>query len=143
MQWPRAVTVHGFAQASAALARGRPVTLLSGRGAAVYGGVGWWRALVEAARRAYPNTHGGDILDCADAPGAAMAALRCGQAALVLDPTCPAFAAVAAAASARGAAVLAARPASLDLADPAASRRLQAWLAVDDSAPGLGIEPRP
>ncbi len=137
MEWPRAVVVHGFGHARAALAPGRPVTLLSGTGAAVYGGIGWWLALVAAARAAHPGTPAHDILDCADAPGAAMAALRRGQAALVLDPACPAFAAVSGAAAACGARVLDRRPAALDLADPAASRRLEAWLATDDSDPGL------
>ena len=132
MEWPPAIVVHGFGHASAALACGRPVTLLSGRGAGVYGGVGWWRGLVAAARAARPGIDAPDMLDCADAPGAAMAALRRGQAILVLDP-CPAFAAVSGAAAGCGAVVLAHRPAALDLANPAAGRRIEAWLASDDS----------
>ncbi len=137
MEWPPAVVVHGWGDACAALAPGRPVTLLSGRGAAVYGGVGWWRAMLAASRAGHPATPCRDILDCADAPGAAMAALRRGQPALVLDAACPAFAAVTGAASECGAVILAARPVALDLAEldlnrPGASHRLRAWLAADD-----------
>jgi hypothetical protein len=129
MQWPPSVVVHGLDQALQALCAGRPITLLSGLGAGVYGGVGWWRALVTAARAAYPDVECADILDCADAPGAAMAALRGGQPALILRPSSPAFAAVASVAARAGARLLQARPPALDLADPAASRRLACWLS--------------
>ena len=138
MEWPRAVVVHGWGDACLALSYGFPVTLLSGVGAALYGGIGWWRALVEQARDAHPATPMRDILDCADAPGAAMAALRRGQPALVLDPACPAFTTICRVAATTGAVVLAARPPALDLADPLAARRLAAWLGADDSAGGLG-----
>jgi len=75
------------------------------------------------------------VLDCADSPGCAMAALRVGQRRLVLDPACPAFAAVAATAATLGATVLAGRPAALDLADRDAERRLHAWLRGDNVEP--------
>ncbi len=136
------MTVHGFNQACETLAKaegaGRGVRLLSGIGAAVYGGVGWWRGLVSAACAHHPNTRVQDILDCANAPGAAMAALRGGQLLLVLDPACPAFAAVASAANRVGATVLAIRPPSLDLDRPGALRTLDAWLAADDFAGEAG-----
>ena len=128
-----AVTVHDLVQARAALAPGRPVVLLSAPGAALYAGCGWWQALVAAARRDCA-TEAADLLDCADAPGAAMAALRVGLRGLVLDAACPAFPAVAAAARELGAIVLPQRPASLDLAGPGAMRRLAAWLAGGDQA---------
>jgi hypothetical protein len=121
MFFPPAVVVHGLDQARAALRPGLPVTLLSARGAALYAGCGWWRALTEGAAH--------HILDCADAPGHAMAALRIGQAVLVLDRACPAFPAVSAAAASLGALVLTQRPDALDLAQPGAERRLAAWLA--------------
>lgn len=126
MIFPPAVVVHGLRQARAALAPGLPVTLLSARGAASYAGCGWWRALMQAAGAEF------DILDCADAPGYAMAALRIGQRAIVLDPG-PAFAAVSAAAATLGAIVLAERPGALDLAEPGAERRLLAWLQGDNA----------
>ena len=132
MFFPPAVVVHGLDQARTALRPGRAVTLLSARGAALFAGCGWWRALVVAAQADASAGAGAamvrDILDCGDAPGAAMAALRVGQRALILDTACPAFVAVAAAAATLGAAVLAGRPEALDLAERGAERRLTAWL---------------
>lgn len=129
-----AVTVHDLAQAMAALAPGHPVTLLSGPGAAGYAGYGWWRALVNAARLRHPQTPAYDILDCADAAGRALEALRIGQKALVLWPDCSAYEAVSAAACECGAIVLAERPVSLDLARPGAARLLAAWLVGETLA---------
>lgn len=142
---PPAVVVHGLADALAALAPGLPVTLLSAPGAGGFAGAGWWRALVAQARGTHPHTPCHDVLDCGDAPGHAMAAIRAGQTILVLSPTCPAFARVATLAT-----VLAVRPHALDLADPRTVPRLRTWLSAgredapsgdarseDDSAPGL------
>ena len=50
MSLPPAVVIHGLPDALAALRSGRPVTLLSGPGAASYACCGWWRALVARAR---------------------------------------------------------------------------------------------
>jgi hypothetical protein len=125
----RAVVVHGLDHALQALRPGRAVTLLSAPGAAGYAGCLWWRELVRAARAGFPDTPTDDILDCGDAPGAAMAALRIGLPALVLAPTCPAWAATAAIAAAQGAVLLAERPPALDLARRGASRLLEGWLA--------------
>jgi hypothetical protein len=122
MKLPPAVIVHGLAQARRAVAAG-PVTLLSAPGAAVYAGCGWWRAVVEASL-----TPGPDVLDCADAPGRAMEALRAGCRIIVLDPGVPAWGLVAARAATLGARVLAIAPPALDLAAPGAMRRLAAWL---------------
>ena len=133
---PPAVLVHGRAHAAAAVAAadnpvagaGRAVTLLSAPGAALYAGPGWWRALVAAARAGRDAALVADILDCADDPAQAFAALRLGQAWLVLAPHAPGFAAAAAVAAAQGGGVLAAPPPALDLAQPGAERRLAAWL---------------
>jgi hypothetical protein len=130
MNFPPAVVVHGLRHARAALAPGLPVTLLSSRGAAIYAGCGWWRALMQACGAEI------DMLDCADAPGYAMAALRIGQRRIVLDAG-PAFAAVSAAAATLGATVFAARPEALDLAERGAERRLLTWLQGDKGT-GLG-----
>jgi hypothetical protein len=127
MFFPPAVVVHGLSEARAALRPGLPVTLLSARGAALYAGCGWWRALVEASGAVH------DILDCADAPGRAMEALRIGQQTVILDAACPAFAAVAAAAATLGGRVLADRPEALDLGERGAERRLAAWLDRDNA----------
>ncbi len=129
MLLPPAVIVHGLPDARAALRPGRTVTLLSARGAALYAGALWWRELVAAARAGHPATPAQDVLDCADAPGAAMAALRAGQILLVLDVACPGFAAVQGAAATLGAHVLPQPPPALDLADAGAQRRLARWLA--------------
>ena len=109
-EFPPCRVVMGLEDALAALASGRPVTLLSSPGAALYAGPGWWRAVVDQAKAACPGTPCRDILDCGDAPGLAMAALRLGCRGLVLAPACPAFPAVAAAAAAVGAVLMPARP---------------------------------
>lgn len=121
--------VHGLADARMALAPGQPVLLVSGPGAAVYAGCGWWQAMVAAARAEFPATDADDLLDCADAPGRALEALRLGLKNLVLDPECAAFPAVQRAAEAIGARILPRAPKALDLAEPGARRRLAAWLA--------------
>ena len=123
-----AVTVHGLDDACAALATGRPVTLLSAPGAALFAGCLWWRKVVERARACCPGVMADDVLDCGDAPGLALGAIRAGQRALVLAPGAPGFPAVAAIAHAQGLVLLAARPASLDLSHLGARRQLAAWL---------------
>jgi hypothetical protein len=141
MSLPPAVVVHGLAHARAALAAGRPLTLLSAPGAALYAGCGWWAALVALAHAEHPWLDLPDILDCGDGSGQAMAALRIGQRALVLTSLAPGRAAVAAAAAELGRVVLDVRPPALDMADRDAGRRLHAWLRAgatpDDSAPAL------
>jgi hypothetical protein len=123
-----AVVVHSLADARIALSAGLPVTLLSASGAALYAGCLWWRELAGALRREHPEAAFDDILDCADATGRALAALRIGQTAIVLWPESPGFAVVAGIAAGLGAEVLTSRPPALDLGQPAARRRLLAWL---------------
>jgi len=123
-----AVVIHRLADARAALAAGCPVTLLSAPGAALYAGSLWWRALIERARTNHTDVPMEDILDCADASGLALGALRIGQRLLVLDPRAPGWHAVAAIATSQGGALLAARPPALDLAQRGAARRLHDWL---------------
>ncbi len=126
MKLPPAVMVHGLEQARAALAPGLPVTLLSGPGAGAYAGVGWWLALIaHAAGTATPPLH---ILDCGEATGRALEALRAGQQRLVLSAPPTLFADIAARAASIGAIVLPAAPASLDLSRPGTVRRLTDWL---------------
>jgi hypothetical protein len=123
-----AVIVHGVADAKAALAPGLPVTLLSAPGAAAFAGCLWWRHIVAAARTDYPDTRTTDILDCADASGMAMGALRSDVCRLVLWPSAPGWDGVAAIAVRQGGFVIPRAPAALDLAQRNASRRLDAWL---------------
>lgn len=132
MKRPRAVAVHSLSQARLALQVGVPVTLLSGEGAGWYAGAGWWLAMMAALRSGHTPPFA-DILDCADAPGAAMAGLRLGQRRIVLDAGCPALARVAAVAATLGGEILTQRPNCLDLGDPAAERGLANWLAGPDA----------
>ena len=75
-----AIRIHSLTEARIALdaarALGRPVTLVSAAAAAGHAGPGWWRALVIAARREYPDIAMTTILDCDDSAGDALAALR-------------------------------------------------------------------
>jgi len=84
---PAIFVVHAKAQAldalNAASRAGRPVLLLSGKGAGAYAGPGWFAALVESAlvesaatRR--PSALSGAILDCGNDAGAVLAAIRAG-----------------------------------------------------------------
>jgi hypothetical protein len=124
-----AVIVHGLAEARAALAPGRPVTLLSAQGSALFTGCLWWRELIAAARSDHPDTPAMDILDCADASGLAMGALRSGINRLVLWPDAPGRDAVAEIAARQGGFVLFEAPPALDLAQRGAIRRLHGWLS--------------
>lgn len=124
----RAVIVHGLADARDALAVGAPVTLLSAPGAGLFAGCLWWRDMVAAARADHPQTRSTDILDCADASGMAMAALRSGVCRLVLWPGAPGWQAVAAIAERDGGFVLAQAPKAMDMAERNAGRRLHDWL---------------
>ena len=127
------MVVHGAGDVglvlSAVLARGRGATLLSAPGAALFAGAGWWRALVAHGRAGWPGAVFDDVLDCADAPGRVLEALRHGQRAMVLDPGCAAGAAMQALARHEGAVLLDRRPDALDLAERGAGRRLEGWLA--------------
>ncbi|HEY4041300.1 MAG TPA: hypothetical protein VGM32_05575 [Rhodopila sp.] len=129
-----AVIVHGLADAKAALSFGAPVTLLSAPGAAAFAGCLWWREVVESARADFPGTEAMDILDCADASGLALGALRNGVMQLVLWPEAPGWARVAAVAGRQGGLLLPGAPAALDLARRGAARRLCAWLDRAGSA---------
>jgi hypothetical protein len=138
LNFPPAVTVHGLAGAKAALAAAGPrgVLLLSAPGAGGFAGAAWFLGVVAQAAGARPGVAHCAALDCADAPGTALAALRAGVRLVVLDGACPAFAAVRAAAAEVDAQLLPARPLSLDLATLDLRRRddlarLAAWLAME------------
>jgi hypothetical protein len=128
-----AVIVHGLADARAALASGLPVTLLSAPGAALFAGCLWWREVVATARTDFPGTEVTDILDCADASGMAMGALRSGVCRLVVWPNAPGWDRLAVIAHGQGGFIMTQAPAALNLGQPNAIRRLHAWLR--DSGP--------
>lgn len=123
-----AVTIHGLEEARRALTPGRPAVLLSAPGAGAWAGALWWRRLIDLLHVEFPEISFSDLLDCGDAPGAALAALRTGCRALVLSRAVPAWPAVAALARTLGAELQSVRPESLDLAMPGAEGRLDSWL---------------
>ncbi|MCB4821556.1 hypothetical protein [Roseicella aerolata] len=134
---PPAVTVHDAAGAALALALAGPqgALLLSAPGAGGFLGAPWFLAIIAEAAAAHPGVPHKAVLDCADSPGHALAALRAGLREVVLDPRCPAFPQVAGAAAELGVRIRAARPpaldlASLDLRRPGARAKLKAWLAA-------------
>jgi hypothetical protein len=139
-QYP-AVVVHSLAHSRAVLALGRPVTLLSAHAAAVYAGAAWWLALIKRARFENPAVPLEDILDCADASGLALSALRIGQRTIILEPEAPGWSAVSAIAASLDCEVLTHRPRALDMSIPGEVRRLHDWLQVQtspgDSSPSL------
>ncbi len=120
-----AITVTSPAQAaaafSAAAALERPLTLLSAPDAAGSVGPAWFAALVDGARAGFPNVDVLIILDCGDAPGYALAALRLGFKAVCFDG--PAAASIADIARQYGARIVTSRPESLDLEELEASGR--------------------
>ncbi len=144
---PRAVVIHGHGHALAALQaaeRSRrdaggaaPVglLLLSAPAAACFLGPGWWAALTTALRPPMQAVGAIEMLDCGDAAGRAMEALRIGLRRLILSPDCPQHRAVLARAAALGATLAAHRPEALDLAEPRAERRLDSWLGDPSSPP--------
>lgn len=123
-----AVIVHGLADARTAMASGLPVTLLSAPGAADFAGCLWWREVVASAKEENPETESIDILDCADASGLAIGAVRSGVCRLVLWRHAPGWDAVAIIAGAQEGFVLPQAPPALDLGRPNAIRLLHGWL---------------
>ena len=141
MTLPPAVIVHGLNDARTVLAMGAPVTLLSAPGAAAYAGCGWWKALIEQAGDTCRDAAFTHLLDCGEASGYALAALRIGLTRLVLLPDAPGRDAVAAIAASQGGMLLPHAPPALDMADRRDMRRLHDWLhlrsAPGDSRPAL------
>lgn len=120
---------HARAALAAAAAAGVPAVLVSPPGAAAYLGVGYFWALVEAARGEFPGVAVEAVMDCGDDPGFALAALRMGFKAVALGGNRRARARVAAIARAMGARLVARPRGALDLghcpdAAQACARRL-------------------
>lgn len=120
-----------LAAAAAAEAAGRPLTLVSAPAAGLAAGPGWFAALARRVGEHHPAADLIWVLDCADSPGAVLAALRAGVADIAVAPAAltPALEGLAAAAGAR---LHAGRPDAADLRGhrdaPAALARL---LALD------------
>ncbi len=117
----RRIVVHSLADAHAAVkaaaALGVPVTLMSAPGAALYVGPLWFKALVREACAAAPEARVTAVLDCADAPGAVLAALRAGLKCVRFSGTGEVRERLAAIAAAEGASLDDDVPADLDLGD--------------------------
>lgn len=106
MQTFRRFRVHTLDDARRVLAAAdAPVILDSPAGAAGWQGVGWWLALVAALRAEFPAVPFEAVLDCGDAPGLALAALRAGARAVRLEADATVLAKVAAIAGQMGARV--------------------------------------
>lgn len=99
------------ARAAVRDAAGARVILINPPGAVAYLGVGYFRALLDAVRREFPACDIAAILDCGSDAGWALAALRMGFEAVVLDGDPATRARVAAAARGIGSKLLARRPA--------------------------------
>ena len=150
----RAVVIHSHAHALVALAAAERVRsasgpepsagllLLSAPAAAGYLGPGWWAALIAALQPRMQAVDAVEVLDCGEAAGRAMEALRIGLRRLILSAQCPQQRAVLARAAALGATVAAQRPEALDLAESDAERRLAAWLGDPEAAPASGDKRR-
>lgn len=96
MSAPASFIIHDLQHAITALKVAEqldiPVILISAPGAARAGGAGWWRALIAQARAAVPAaTATTSILDCADEPGTALAAIREGVEAIAISVPDPGF----------------------------------------------------
>jgi hypothetical protein len=135
MRRPRPIIVihsaaHACAAAAAAAALDRPVLLRSAAGAAGYAGAAWFDEVVKLARARHPAADIVASLDCGDAPGFALAALRQGIERVRLRARPAVVAKVAAIARRAGAGLDDQRGPALDLLDerdPEAACR--AWLA--------------
>lgn len=133
-----AVIVHGIREAAAALRAADPalgLVLLSAPGAGVYAGAGWFVALCRQAAAARPGVPVRPMLDCADAAGAVLAALRVGVPAVVFTGDAAIAERLSVLAAAQGAQLLDSAPTALDLAglrtdDAWWQCRLAAWLAA-------------
>lgn len=76
----RSIIVHSLEDARAALRAaselGVTLVLRSAPAAGGYAGVAWFERLVAAALAEFPDVHASAVLDCGDAPGHVLAAIR-------------------------------------------------------------------
>jgi hypothetical protein len=109
---------HAVAALSAAAAAGCQVILASAPDAGLYGGAGWFREMIAAARAAVPAARSVMLLDCADDAGAAQVAIAAGVEAIVFTGRADAAKRLADIATQTDARLLTARPTiALDLAE--------------------------
>jgi hypothetical protein len=136
----RRIIVHSLAQASAAVdaaaALAVPLTLMSAPAAGCYAGPAWFKALVDHAAARHPDVAVAAIIDCADEPGAVLAALRTGFKRVRYTGDTTALDRLRSMAEAYDAAIETGAPATtLDLLDrPDAVRLCRDYLAEDAAA---------
>ncbi len=107
---------HAVAALNAAAEAGRPVILASAPAAGIYGGPGWFRGMIAAARDAVPAAQCTALIDCGDDAGAAMAAIVAGIEGVVFTGRADVAARLAGIASRGGTSLVTAPPvAALDL----------------------------
>jgi hypothetical protein len=141
-----AVVIHSLAHARAALAAASrlkvPVTLMSAEAAAGNAGPMWFLEVIEAARAEFPGVRLTAVLDCGEAPGFALAALRAGCGAIRFKGRGKVTAKIKAIAKQCGAKLIERRGRALDLfgeRDPLGA--CVAWLARGQGA-GYQSKPR-
>jgi fructose/tagatose bisphosphate aldolase len=129
-----AIIIHGLDDARAALQAARelrqPVTVISAPGGGSYAGPGWFNAVIARARGEFPDVPVTAILDCDDAPGHVLGALRAGVKAVRFTGRADVAAKLAEIAAALDAAVITNDIETLDLRahrDPVAA--CKAWLS--------------
>ncbi len=136
----RSVIVHSLPQALAAVTvaaeLGRPILLWSPPWGAQSLGIGYFLAMVAAARRAVPAAEADGVIDCGDAPGLALAAMRAGARAVRVTAPADALAGLADIAEQAGVSLMAEFPADgLNLGTVAASHHdvVRAFLVAQTS----------
>jgi acyl-CoA reductase-like NAD-dependent aldehyde dehydrogenase len=140
---------HAVAALKAAAAARRRIVLASAPDAGSYAGAGWFRALAEAAREAVPQAQFSAVLDCGDAAGPALAALRSQIDGVIFTGRADVARRLAEIALQHGAHLFTARPArAFDLGadyfalDAALVERCVAFLSPADTAGGSGYATR-
>ena len=113
----------------------QPVTVISAPGGGSYAGPGWFNAVVENAQAAFPDVPVTAILDCDDASGHVLGALRAGVKAVRFTGRADVAAKLAEMAAAQGATLITGDIETLDLRahrDPVAA--CTAWLGAHVTA---------
>jgi hypothetical protein len=134
-----AILIHGLDDARAALRAaqetGRAVTVISGPGGGAYGGPAWFDHVLREAQGEFPQAQVTAILDCDDAAGLALGALRYGIRHVRFDGREDVTIKLREIAAAQGATIITGEIATLDLRgarDPLAACR--DWLAAHEDA---------
>lgn len=137
MSWAtaKAIVVHDIDQARAVLATARelalPVTLISDPGAANNVGVGYFATLIRLSKAEFPDVTAYGVLDCGQAGGRALAALRSGLDAIIYTADGPSFLRLADIAEDLGVGMSDERPKALELLDaPDYESACRTWLSA-------------